>query len=451
MIFRYILSVVLACSVLAATANAQNEVESTEETLAVESSDDLTVSGDGLVSLDFRDADIRNVFKILSFKSGVNIVASPEVSGVVSIQLTDVPWKQALEVILQTYGYAYERKGSIIMITTVENLKKRREDAMLLAEQESVMTQTFVLNFSKASEVVAAIEKMKSDRGNIDFDDRTNTLIITDTQSRLELIEGVVQKLDRVTHQVSIEAKIVETNFTDQENLGIDWVLQASATGSARPTIYPFTTTTANKYVPDAFPSADDGDFTFGTLSFSQASAVFEALKTRSDTNILSSPRVTTLDNKPAQIMVGQQYPIPSYVYNEEQARLQVNGFEYKDIGIIFDVTPHVNDAGYVTMDIEPKITAILSFVTVESTTLPLLSNESARTTVMVKDGDTVVIGGLVKTQEDDVKKKVPFLGSVPVLGYAFRKSDKTVTKQDLLIFMTPHVVTPKIETAFVK
>ena len=405
----------------------------------------VTMTQEGNVSLDFREADIRNVLKILALKSGVNIVASPEVTGIVTIQLNNVPWQNALEVILQTYGFASERKGNIIVVTTVENLKKRRDDATLLAEQEPLETRTFTLNFSKASEVVTSIQKMKSERGTVEFDQRTNTLIVTDASKKLELIESVVQTLDSTTPQVLIEAKIVETTLSNAEKLGIDWNLTAKVIASARATTFPFKQTSTNKYLQDSFQGISDDDFKYGTLDFNSAQAVFDILKSRSDTNILSNPRIVTLDNRPAKIVVGSQYPIPTYTYNEEQARLQVSGWEYKDIGIIFDVTPHVNSAGYVTLEILPKITAILDFVTVENTSLPRLSNESTNTSVLIKDGETLVIAGLLKDQLTDTKKKLPLFGDIPVIGLAFTHTDKAVAKTDLMMFITPHIITPEL------
>ena len=266
-------------------------------------------------------------------------------------------------------------------------------------------------------------------------------------------MEGVVKKLDQTTPQVLIEAKIVETSFNDQENLGIDWLTKVTVSGAERPIIYPFTVTSASKYTPDSFPGADDSagsanaEFSYGTLNFTQVQAVFEMLKTKTDTNILSNPRIVTLDNQAAQIMVGSQYPIPQYTYNEEQANLQISGWEYKDIGIIFNVTPHVNNAGFVTLDVEPQITAIIGTVTVENTSLPELSNESTKTRVMVKDGETLVIAGLVKDQLTDTKKKIPFLGDIPIMGLLFQKSEKVSTKTDMMIFITPHIITPEMAT----
>ncbi|MFH1360298.1 MAG: type IV pilus secretin PilQ [Candidatus Omnitrophota bacterium] len=409
---------------------------------------------EGNVTLDFRDADIRNVLKILAYKSGMNIVPGPDVTGLVTIQLTDVPWKQALEVILENYGYSYERKGNIIMVTTIDNLKKRREDALLLAEQEPLETRSFILNFARASIVITSVEKLKTGRGNVHYDERTNTIIIRDTVSNMELIEKIVKELDATTPQVLIEAKIIETTLSDTENLGIDWVAQAQASAAGRPITWPFIQSDDNKFLTTNFPAAsgagsiDDStsNFTFGTLNLSQLSAVLELLKSRTDTNIISNPRIVTLDNETATINVGSQYPLPQYTYNEEQARLQVSGWEYKDIGVIFKVTPHVNRAGFVTLDVEPTVTDILEKVTVENTQVPRLSNEAVKTRVMIKESETLVIAGLIKNSESDTRKKLPFLGDIPGLGLLFQKKEKTISKTDLLIFITPHIITAQIE-----
>ena len=195
----------------------------------------------GLVSLDFQDADIRNVLKVLAFKSGVNIVAAPDVTGVVNIELKDVPWQKALDVILSTYGYGFDRKGNIITVMTVENLKKYREDSLSLQAQEPLVSKTFVLNFAKAEDVMKIIDKLISKRGFINFDERTNSIIVRDLESNLELIADVIKSIDTVTPQVMIETKIIETDLNNTDNLGIDWVIQASINRGTHPTIFPFT------------------------------------------------------------------------------------------------------------------------------------------------------------------------------------------------------------------
>jgi len=428
---------------------AQEQTDSSVKT-------EVVSTKEGYVSLDFRDASIKNVLEILALKSGVNIVASPEVKGMISLRLNDVPWQDALDIILQTYGYAYEKRGNIILVSSVGELKKRRADNVVLAEQEPLVTRTFSLSFAKASKAIESIQKMKSERGSVNFDERTNTLIITDIGRKIDLMENVIKKLDMTTPLISIEAKIVKTSFDDQENLGINWTNTITAYGAARPIVFPFDKSgqaTTSISAPDAFPGADTSktsnkQFAYGTLDFTSLKAVFDFLKTKEDTSILSNPRIVTLDNQTATIKVGEQYPIPQYSYNKEADSLQITGMEYKDIGIIFDVTPHVNKKGFVTLDVEPKLTAIMpgSTITIDGVPFPRLSSESAKTSVIIKEGDTLVIGGLLTNQTTDERVKTPFLGDIPIVGLAFQKKSKTVVKRDLMIFITPHIVTPDIQ-----
>jgi type IV pilus assembly protein PilQ len=413
---------------------------------------------DGMVSLDFRDADIKDVLRVLSYKSGVNIVAGPEVAGLVTIQLENVPWQRALDIVLQTYGYAYERRESIISVTTVENLKKRREDAVILSDQEPLVTKAFVLSFAKAANVLASIEKMKTERGSVNFDERTNSIIVRDTLSQVEMMEEIIKKLDSTTPQVLIEAKIIETTLGNAEKLGINWNLQASGKGSRWNSTFPLRRGNDGNFVmPIPVDSIDmesglitydaENLFTFGTLDFSALTALMQIIQTRSDTNTLSNPRIVTLDNQVAKIVVGTQYPFPQYTYNKESGEMQVSGWNYKDIGVIFEVTPHVNNEYMVTLDLKPTITAIIedSTVTVEGTPVPQLTVREAQTTVMIKNGDTLVIGGLISNVKTDNESKVPILGDIPFLGRLFRHKSNARTKTDLLIFLTPHIITPEI------
>lgn len=460
MLIRLTVALLMVVLAMAPSYAQEQPVEQAQSVEQFESGDDVSgepasdavpeaeseeVSASGNVSLDFRDADIQNVLRILSYKSGVNIVPGPEVTGLVTIKLKDVPWKRALEVVLETYGYGYEQKDNIITVTTIENLKKRREDAQLLADQEPLITQTFVLNYAKAGDIISSIEKMKTERGSINYDARTNSLIVRDISRNVDLVGGVIADLDKVTPQVLIEAKIVETTLSNTEKLGIEWTTKVSANAAKRPVIWPFTPNSdkASKYLNTDFPAAGESTFSYGTIDFQQLQVILELLRSRTDTNILSNPRIVTLDNKTARIVVGKEYPFPNYTYNEDQARYQVSGWEYKDIGVIFEVTPHVNSAGFITLDLQPKVTDILSFVTVENAVVPQLSKEEATTTVMIRDGETLVIAGLIKDQVSDTRKKTPILGDIPLLGLLFQKTEKTITKTDMLVFLTPHIVTP--------
>ena len=220
--------------------------------------------------------------------------------------------------------------------------------------------------------------------------------------------------------------------------------------------IFPFKVgPTQNRYAPAYFQppnlNADPAEFTYeettryGTLNFQQFQAVLELLKTRTDTNILSNPKIVTLDNRPATIVVGTQYPIPSFGANTETGQLQTTGITYHNIGINFEVTPHVNKAGYITLELSPEVSELAGTQSFQGIDVPLIGTEKVTTNVMVKDGDTLVIAGLLTDKLTDVKKKVPFFGDIPIVGLVFRKSSKTIVKADLIIFITPHIITPDI------
>ena len=416
----------------------------------------------GLISLDFQDADIRNVLKVLAFKSGVNIVTAPDVTGVVSIELKDVHWQKALDVILSTYGYGFVRKDNIITVMTVEKLKKFREDSLSLESQEPLISKTFYLSFAKAEDTMKVINKLVSARGFINFDERTNAIIIRDLESNLELISGVIKSIDTVTPQVSIETKIVETDLSNSENLGIDWVngVTVTVTGGQQPTIFPFAQ--SNKGVPflpsqtnfsnagtptsgsSSSSSGSSTGFVYGTINAQQLQATLQFLSTRTTTKILSNPRIVTLDNQKAKINVGEEYPEATYSFNSSTGQEQVTGFTTLPIGVNFEVTPHVNNAGLITLDVHPQISALLSTVPqVGGAALPETSNQEAETNVMVEDGKTLVIAGLITEQKIVTTTKLPVLGDIPWLGdLLFKNTNTTKTKKEVLIFLTPRIIT---------
>lgn len=433
----------LVLSLVVTPAIAQEKPKEVKNVAQEQSLEETAKMVDGKVSLDFRDADIKNVLKVLAYKSGVNIISGPEVVGTVTIQLKDVPWQKALDVILQTYGYGYEKDGTLITVTTIEKLKKRREDAQLLAEQEPLSTRTFVLRFSSAQEVITSIEKMITERGAINFDQRTNAIIVRDVQSNLDLIETVVEKLDSITPQILIEAKIIKTTLEDDETLGIDWTVQGQATGPTRSSSWPFKSGHNNEYLP-SIPGGTASTFTYGTLDVSALQAVMQYLSTRTNLEVVSNPKIITIDNQMASITVGEEYPIPNYTFNDETGALQVNGFTWRDIGVIFEVTPHVNGEDFVTLDIVPEVSSFTTTVAFDNIALPRINVERAETSVMVKNGETLMIAGLISDSKSRTEKKVPVLGDIPFLGKAFRQDVKDDSKTELMVFLTPHIITPQ-------
>jgi len=432
----------------------------------------------GNVTVNFKDADIRAVLNYLSEVSGVDIVPSPDVSGPVTLKLTDKPWNVALDIIVKNYGFAYEREGNIIRVVTLDSLKL-----------EELSTEVVQLNYTGAADAQEAVKDMLTDRGKLTYDERINAIIITDLATNIYKIKKVIKALDRKTPQIMIEAKIIETVLGDEERLGINWNLVISASGAKRPTTLPFeawstgwlgdtmrsflpvpqitgvaatqsgTSSVVAQTTPADFPTGRTFEqpfpfvpqdlFTFGTLDFSQFGAVLEYLKTRSDTDIISSPRITTLNNKTAKIFVGKVFNYISEIEQKEDTGGQERWtyeIEKEEIGIRLLVTPHINENGDIEVEVKPEIKDVIGQQPItEFFWLPIFSTREAETQVMVRDGDTIFIGGLIKENIREYDKKFPILGDllgdVPFIGPAFKYKSETREKVELIFFMTVHVV----------
>jgi len=406
-----------------------------------------------IISLNFKDTDIHIVLQALAEKSGVNVVATPDVQGTVSIQLKDVPWATALDVLLKTYGYGYEWiDEKIVMVDTLDKLSERRQKEAATKAEAPLHTRVFALNFAKVNEVAGIVGGMLSERGRLTFDTRTNTLVITDTAPQLSSLDKTIRRLDKITPQVLIEAKVLETDLTVTQNLGVNWDLSFGVSGSQRSHTWPFSPISENKYlnVPTA-PTVSNNTFTYGTLDASGLAATLELILSDSSTKILSMPKIATADNNPATIKVVTKDPVPKYGMNEDSGKLEISGFEYLEYGVTMNVTPQINDEGLITLLVNPVISdssGVRNFASGSGSVvaIPILNEQNAVTRVMVRDGDTLVIGGLIKDKNIDSVSKVPVLGDIPGLKYLFRHKGTQVVKKNLLIFITPIIVTPDMD-----
>ena len=415
-----------------------------------------SLSSSSNVTVDFKDADIQNVLRVISFKSGVNIVAGRDVVGTVTIRLVDVPWEKALDVVLKTYGYAYDRDGNIVRVTTLENLKKG-----------DLSTQVFALNYSQAAEVEKSLKDMLSERGKIRSDIRSNTVIVTDMATILQNIGKVVERLDHSTPQVLIQAKVIEITLGDADKLGIKWNMNAAITGSSRPTSLPFTTpggipSGLRSFFPEGdvpaakFPTQDDKhqstfplveptDFKLGSMDFSQLQAVLQLIESRKDAKVLSEPHIVTLNNKQAKILVGDVIAIPLFERNTTSGKMEISGYTDRDVGIKLDVTPTVNDQNEIVVNVHPEITTLVGYDDITADIkAPHFTTREAVTEIRIKSGQTIAIGGLIKEDKTTTKTKVPFLGDLPFIDKFFKHHDTAVNKTDLLFFMTVDVVSDK-------
>lgn len=439
----------------------------------------------GHITVNFKGADIRTVLSYFAEVSGIDIVPSPDVKGLVDLKLTDKHWKTALDIIVRNYGFAYEQEGDIIRVVTVDGLK-----------MEEVTTQAFSLSYAKSESVVTSIQDMLSEKGNISFDERTNTVIVTDLPTNVYKIGDIIKRLDTSTPQVLIEARIIETVLGNNEKLGIDWNLVFAAAGSTRPTTFPFHYYKSDsRFIDQFYPlvqtgapvvsvppggspqTADPGGypagasaqgervkgfplvdhemdlfadaFKFGTLDFSQLTATLELIKERSNTDVISNPRITTLDNKEASILVGHVIWMPKYERNKNTGQMEISGYDPKDVGIKLKVTPHINVRSEIIVELEPEITELLRYDTLneqEGVVVPVFSTRTAKTQVLLFSGDTIFIGGLIKEYDKTTINKVPLLGDmfdgVPGLEMLFKHTETVKEKTELVFFVSVNLVT---------
>lgn len=454
--------------------DAPVQLESTVEEKTLEAASRGTTAP-GNVSLDFKDADILNVLRVLSLKSGTNIVAGPEVQGTVTIRLQDVPWDKAMEVVLRTYGYVYERDVNIIRVTTKENLAL-----------EELMTETFVLNYTTATDVEASIKDILTERGRVKSVPKANTIIVSDAPTNMYKVAQVIKQLDQVTPQVYIDAKVIRTQLDKNENLGINWNIQGNIQGSSRPVTFPFTAQGANNKVnplnnrwlqqfypgvpgnigddTNSFPSGTStgvtstpgtisgNTYTFGTLNFQSLTAALGLLRSKTNTKIVSNPRIVVLNNQTAKVQVGSQIPIPSFERNETTGSFVVSGFTYRDIGVVLNVTPHINQSREILVDVKPEISSRgtdVSFASTGSTSgfqAPSFNTTVAQTQLLIRDGETIAIGGLMREAESEQSSQVPGLSKVPFLGKLFRNSirasgEDSNQRTETLFFITITIV----------
>lgn len=472
-------------------AQISPSVQQQEEQVVI--ADNLVPSDN--VTLDFKDADIRNVLKIISYKAGVNIVTTPDVIGNVTIRLTDVPWQKALDVILKTYGFAYERQGNIVTVAPIDKLTSLKKQEVELAEVQPTLTEVFNLKYIDAQDAKKALEVQLSTRGRITVLEmttqagwefagaskgeslakqkreevtapgRSRILIISDIPPVLDKIKEVIRQIDVMPQQVLIETRIMEVSRDKLKDIGVDWGTgTAGASGFGTPpsdleisrnnkmtlagrnlasefTPGVFSPTEGTSTFPGYYPYKAGLEVIFKKLTGSEFEVIIHALEEDVNTNTLSAPRIMTLSNQEASILIGTKYPIlKTDTTTSGSTPVTTTTLDYyQDIGIQLNVVPQVLAGDFVNMVIHPSVT---SYTTTKGTNeYPVIDIREAETRVLMRDGETIVIGGLLK----DIKGKetigIPFLSKIPILGAIFRRDIDNTEKIDLLVFLTSRVI----------
>jgi len=439
------------------------------------------------ITLDVKDMEITDVIRMIADQSGLNIITSKNVKGVVTINLQDIPVERALDALLKVNNCGYIKEGNIIQVYTLPELNQKEQFSQLF-------TRVFRLEHIKAADIKQTLLSLKTGRGRMEVEPKTNTIVITDTEDGLRAIENAILEMDRkmetrvfklnyakpldlqkslqtiipategdflvdertnsivvtaspllmdkmeaiITNwdkqipQVLIEAKILEITLEKGKFIGVNWQY-------TNPEKHSITVGAPSLPVPTGVTSVDA--FRIGVLDVDDYTATINMLEGSSDTNLISSPRIVTLDNTEAKILIGSSEPYEVFHYNTEG---DITGREIKfvEVGIKLTVTPKISQDGFITMTIRPEVssprrgTATTDALAIDTT--------EASAVMMVKDGNTLVMGGLIKDEKQEVISKIPVLGDIPLIKYAFRnKYDKTV-KKEIVIFITPRIVSPE-------
>jgi type IV pilus assembly protein PilQ len=401
------------------------------------------------ISLDFKDVQIADVLRLIAEVSDLNIIAGDEVQGTVTIRLVDVPWDQALDVILLTKGLGFVRVGNVLRIAPAEILKV--EEEVRLQERrnkeklEDLEVKLQPVNYASVDDVSELVRRLLSPRGTVNTDNRTNTLIIKDISSVIDEATALIQAIDTQTPQVLIEAKIVEANLEFGRELGSEWSV------GTQPWVDGFTPGDPRKdlgnenfrwqgennvTVGNPITSVATGAVNFGAFLLDDKMEVnvrIEAAEKAGDGKVISSPRVVTLDNREATIEQGVS--IPFQTFEGGDAKL-----EFIDAVLSLTVTPHITTDKSIIMSLEVTRNAPDASVSTP-TGSPAIAKNQAKTETLVKDGQTLVIGGIYTIDKTTRESRVPYLHRIPVLGAAFKSREVSDLRKELLIFVTPRIV----------
>jgi|CXWL01.1.fsa_nt_gi type IV pilus assembly protein PilQ len=394
------------------------------------------------ISMSLKDADIKDVLRTFAKISGLNVVVQPGVKGSVTVELENVPWDQALEQVLKINGLGMELEGNILRIAPNSQLQAEAQAIQDLkkAQSLSVPLETVLkkISYAWAGDMQSVLASVMSQRGSVTVDARTNTLIIKELPTYLKTVLSVIDNLDTPAPQVMIEARIVETTKRFGRTLGVTWGFTGAADaqhGNTTGLVFPNSVTGSGGV--NLATGGQNGflNLTLGNiLDTFKLNASLQAAENEGLINVLSAPKVTTLDNFPAEIQSGLQIPVQTISNNTVTV-------QFVNATLRLQVIPHVTAAGTILMAVNvQKRNPELAFAVVGATNAPINTRE-ATTRVLVRDGGTTVIGGIYEVTNDSGEDRVPGLANVPVLKHLFKNRRSNQENKELLIFITPRVV----------
>lgn len=423
----------------------------------------VAMAAEETISVDFPDEEVRIILRNVADLFDLNLVIPDTLQGRTSVKLRNITWRQVFEVALEPLGFTYVEDRNIIRIKSIAELTT-----------EPVDTRVFILNYARADDIQGSVSPLidAAAGGKIQVDVRSNALVITERPSRMNRIQEVIDTLDRATDQVMIESKFIEVSNGDLSDIGVDWaylnenasdLLGGSGAGSGNPGFSPQPyDIEVTRGTPNGSVFAGEDSYANGlaniaaggasgglvaVFSSSQFAATLTAIQTENRSKLVSNPTVVVMNNQQAVFQVGEDYPIREFSVNDETGQLETGEIDYRFVGIELDVTPSVNAAGMITLDVHPVVSALGDVVptNVGGAILEdrIFKKRDAKTQVTIKDGYTIALGGLTAETEDNDESKIPFLGDLPFLGQLFRSDVSSEASTNLIIFLTAKTLNP--------
>lgn len=395
------------------------------------------------VSLDFKDAELQNVIRLLASKTNLNIILTKDqVKGTVTLKLTNVPLGTALSAILKSNNLAYlVEQGGIVRIVPLSQVR---------TEKVETRTEYLPVNWITASNLVVTLKPFLSTEGKIQADVDSNGILVTDVPERVALIAKLIERIDLPEKQVMIEARLVDLTDAAQRDLGINWQWYRNAAevftdaGTADQERLIFADDVMSKGNP--VESVNSGNFIrsggnsidiFGNTYL--LDVALTALEERNLATVLANPKIVTLNNLMARIEIKKQNP---YISATQTSQNSFGTVSFKETGVILEVVPNVTNNGYVRMTLKPEQKVRKGdFQGLSASPVPIIDERSVESSVIVKDEETVVLGGLRQIDNSNSESGIPFLMRIPVLGWFFKNSKTNLEKTELVLFVTPHIV----------
>jgi len=408
------------------------------------------VPGPRTVSLHFADTDIPVVLTALAGQVGFDLVVAPQVEGQIDVNLTDVDWRIVLDALAVANGLSYQWRDEVLVVlpadASVGGLLEHRVVNLRWADPTAIKAVlTNVLSPKAKIEVLAGPPVAPGTTGAGTTALPAPVLVISETPQAMPAVLSLIDSLDVPRPQFEIEAKFVETNVDDLQEIGLNWPTQITATVADRSAVESTESgSTTTTVVPPAiqYPIPNGKIWRFGTLNVDQLTGVVDMLTRTGKARLLSDPRVTVLENERAVMRVTTRIPVQTLSRFTEGTIMQdIVEFQDIDVGISLSVTPRLNDTGSVTLDVEPVVEEITQYVGPENNQRPVTAKRAVRTAVRVHNNETIVIGGLVRETEYNTTTGVYLLRDIPVLGALFRHQKIEKKKTDLLIFITPRIL----------